>query len=292
MTHATIVLVVTLVAILVAAAMAGVLVARARRAAARRRAVAVGAPIPRHPIVLVHGIFGWDELRVAGVRAPYFRVVADHLRRRGAEVFVPRLPPLGSVPERAERLAEFLRGLPAPRVNVIAHSMGGLDARWAISKLGVGDRVASLVTIGTPHRGSPIADVAASSAPVSLLRSAAARVGVDSAAVDWLTTAAVTRLSAECLDDPRVVYLSVVAAARPGLSSALRNPLLHAMGAFVRARAGTNDGLVPVSSQAHGEVVFEATLDHWMQIGWSAGADEEACRVYDDILRQLAERGL
>src|SRR5207249_8887306 len=43
-------------------------------------------------------------------------------------------------------------------VNIVAHSMGGLDARYAISQLGLGGRVASLITIGTPHLGTPLAD--------------------------------------------------------------------------------------------------------------------------------------
>jgi triacylglycerol lipase len=44
-------------------------------------------------------------------------------------------------------------------VNLIAHSMGGLDSRFAITSLGYGDRVASLTTISTPHRGSRMADM-------------------------------------------------------------------------------------------------------------------------------------
>ena len=44
------------------------------------------------------------------------------------------------------------------RVVIIAHSMGGLDARYMISRLGMDDRVTALVTITTPHRGSPYAD--------------------------------------------------------------------------------------------------------------------------------------
>jgi triacylglycerol lipase len=44
------------------------------------------------------------------------------------------------------------------KVHIIAHSMGGLDARHLISRLGYSDRVASLSTISTPHHGTRIAD--------------------------------------------------------------------------------------------------------------------------------------
>src|SRR5205814_1408651 len=48
--------------------------------------------------------------------------------------------------------------LPAGPVHVIGHSMGGLDARFMVAKLGMETRVLSLTTVGTPHRGSPFAD--------------------------------------------------------------------------------------------------------------------------------------
>ena len=51
------------------------------------------------------------------------------------------------------RLREILRKTGAEKVNIIAHSKGGLDSRWAISKLGLAPHVASLTTINTPHRG-------------------------------------------------------------------------------------------------------------------------------------------
>ncbi len=80
----------------------------------------------------------------------------------GIEVHRPRVPAVGSVVVRAEKLAAAVRALPARKVNLIAHSMGGLDARYAICQLGLADRVASLTTIGTPHLGTPLADLGTS----------------------------------------------------------------------------------------------------------------------------------
>ena len=63
------------------------------------------------------------------------------------------------VAHRAAELKRFLRErFPNEKVHVIAHSMGGLDARYMISRLGMEDRVLSLTTVGTPHRGSKYAD--------------------------------------------------------------------------------------------------------------------------------------
>ena len=55
--------------------------------------------------------------------------------------------------ELARRLRDVLRETGAEKVNIIAHSKGGLDSRWAITKLGLAPQVASLTTINTPHRG-------------------------------------------------------------------------------------------------------------------------------------------
>ena len=61
----------------------------------------------------------------------------------------------GDLDENARRLRVFVAGISRP---VIAgHSMGGLIARIAVSRYHVAAR--ALVTIGTPHDGSPLADL-------------------------------------------------------------------------------------------------------------------------------------
>ena len=58
-----------------------------------------------------------------------------------------------------KRIEEILEETGADKVNVIAHSKGGLDVRYAISSLGVGDKVASMTTVSTPHNGSKSVDL-------------------------------------------------------------------------------------------------------------------------------------
>src|SRR5262245_29941428 len=123
-------------------------------------APAMTVPLLRDPIVLVHGLLGYDEIRFAGLTFfEYFTGITSHLRSSGNRVLVPRMSPTRGVAERAEQLKQFLdRELPAKPVHLIAHSMGGLDSRYLITHLGMAERVRSLTTIGTPHRGSPFAD--------------------------------------------------------------------------------------------------------------------------------------
>ena len=241
------------------------------------------APRLRHPVVLAHGMLGFDEIAVAGRKHRYFRKITDGLRTLGTQFHTPRVPATAPVSVRAEQLRALVDQLPGERVNVIAHSMGGLDARYAISKLGLADRVASLVTIGTPHFGTPLADVGAGFVPGTVSR-ALSRV-FDVRALHDLTTEALDRFNRDVPDAPGVVYCSVV-----GRSTFTKtNPLLWPSHAFLTARAGANDGMVPAGSQGWGKVIREIDADHWAQIGWSLSFD--AVALYEDILRELAALG-
>jgi triacylglycerol lipase len=234
-----------------------------------------------HPIVLAHGL-GFDTITFGKLRHEYFRGVPQRLRALGVDVYVLRVPPFAGIRKRAEHLARQIVSLPVERVNIIAHSMGGLDARYAISHLGIAPRVASLTTIGTPHHGAPLATVTA-----VLLRAAIRRVlaTADLDGVYDLTPESMARFNREVPDAPGVEYTCCIGSIRPpslrGLTSL---PLLPAAGAM------GSDGLVPCNSQRWGAVLCEIDADHWAQIGWSARFD--AASFYADIVRRLGERGL
>jgi triacylglycerol lipase len=214
---------------------------------------------PPLPVVLVHGLFGFDKI----ARFHYFRGIARHLESLGCTAVAVRLPAARSVPDRARVLTDAIAALPYPRVDLIAHSLGGLDARYALAKLGLDARVRSLVTIGTPHHGTPLADLAAGNGPLALARKAIRALGVPLAAVDWLSPAALERFNAEIVDVPGVRYACVVGGI--GKSAALPLSAAHA---YLKSIAGPNDGLVPVSSQFWGETLAEIEADHFQQIGW------------------------
>jgi triacylglycerol lipase len=253
------------------------------RASLGARVPARRAPRLRHAVVLAHGMLGFDEIAVAGRRHRYFRKIADGLRGLDAKFHTPRVPAAAPIAVRAEQLRSLVEELPGDRVNVIAHSMGGLDARYAISQLGLSDRVASLVTIGTPHQGTPIANLGAGLVPAGVSR-ALARV-LDVRALHDLTTDGLQRFNQDVRDAPGVAYCSVV-----GRSVLARtNPLLWPSHAYLSARAGANDGLVPADSQRWGSVLREIEADHWAQVGWSLSFD--AVGLYEDILRELVGLG-
>jgi triacylglycerol lipase len=244
---------------------------------------------PPLPVILVHGLFGFDRMGIPGARLDYFRGIAKHLDTLGCHAHAVKLPRAASVPERARELANAIIALGHPRVDLIAHSMGGLDARYALAHLGLASRVRSLVTVGTPHRGTPIADLATEGA-LGLARRAIAALGVSMTAVDWLTTAALERFNHDVPDAPGVRYACVVGGIRDAATSI---PLaIQPVHAYLRKIAGANDGLVPMASQYWGETLAEIEADHFAQIGWRRGARNtvDALGLYAFIVARLGDR--
>ena len=242
----------------------------------------------RHPIVLVHGYFGFEALGVSRMKREYFRGVRAALEALGYEVHVARVAPAAAVALRAAQLARQIQSIAAVRVNVIAHSMGGLDARYAIARLGLADRVASLITVGTPHHGTPVADRSARFfGEWRRLRRALHALGANVDGLYDLTTARMEAFNHDVPDVPGVTYASVVG------SVAAHRTDVHAFlapgHAYLARLSGPNDGLVPAASQRWGRVLGVVDADHWAQIGWSQGFD--AGKFYAAIAAHLVELG-
>ncbi|KAF9265230.1 alpha/beta-hydrolase [Marasmius fiardii PR-910] len=119
---------------------------------------------PRHPIVLCHGLYGFDTRGPSSfpsMRMHYWSNVLSILRGKlGADVIITSVPGTGSISSRAEHLDRQLKEKARGRgVNFMAHSMGGLDCRHLITHCKPEEYMPlSLTTISTPHRGSPFMD--------------------------------------------------------------------------------------------------------------------------------------
>lgn len=228
---------------------------------------------------------GFERVALGPLRGEYFRGVRVELLARGFDVHVVRVDPFAPIRVRAAQLARQLRELRAPRVNLVAHSMGGLDARFAIAHLGLASKVASLTTIGTPHHGTPVADQGTRWLGEGLgLRRLASAIGAETGAFWDLTTGHMQRFNAEVPDAKEVFYASV-------LSSGGRvHPLLRATHRWLSRKYGPSDGLVPLDSQRWGTVISEVEADHWAQVGWGGGFDAPA--FYAHIGDALGQRDL
>ena len=118
----------------------------------------------RHPIVLVHGLFGFDS--ALGVY-DYWYGIGDELKAGGARVFTASVSAANGTELRGEQLVRDLENLRAltgqQKFNLIGHSHGGPTVRYAASVRP--DLVASVTVIGSPNTGAPMADAVSTTLP-------------------------------------------------------------------------------------------------------------------------------
>jgi triacylglycerol lipase len=232
---------------------------------------------PKNPIVLAHGLLGFSELRLAGRLLPpihYWHGIKEALEAQGAQVYATAVPPSDTIAHRAEHLGQSIVKVAQGRpVNVIAHSMGGLDARQLISDATrpgseLGLKIASLVTIATPHRGSSYADHVLGLLGDNLLPAVQKTTGLGTGAFEQLTTKYMAETFNPATPDSKGVrYFSYGAMfeGRPGLFSPFRTSWKVLMD-----KEGPNDGLVSVQSSRWGD--YKGTIlaaSHLDLINWS-----------------------
>lgn len=181
---------------------------------------------PPYPIVLSHGFFGFEDFAGAGFISYYYGV-RDHLAENGETlVFTPAVDPFNDSTTRGAQLAAKIEAILAEtgheKVNIIGHSQGGLDARVVAHDYP--DMVASVVTLQTPHGGSPVADIALEIVSDPLLRDLLDllvqivgqplydEVGAETSLADALrefSKDGVAALNAKYTDQPGIYYASV-----------------------------------------------------------------------------------
>lgn len=112
----------------------------------------------KYPIVLVHGLALRDFQYLN-----YWGRIPKVLKSEGAQVYYGHQAAVGNMEQNAEQvkkiILDIIENTGAEKVNILAHSKGGLESRYMISALDMEDRVASLTTICTPHRGSGLAEI-------------------------------------------------------------------------------------------------------------------------------------
>jgi triacylglycerol lipase len=122
----------------------------------------------KYPIVLVHGLFGFDAVGPLD----YWHRIPSELRKDGAEVYVAQVAAGNSTEVRGEQLLQQVENIVAitgqRKVHLIGHSHGGPTVRYVASVRP--DLVASATSVAGPHKGSPVADLINDTAPEGSLR--------------------------------------------------------------------------------------------------------------------------
>jgi triacylglycerol lipase len=250
-------------------------------------------PRLRAPIVLVHGLMGFDALRLGPLLlAEYFRGIPQAFRAAGNRVLVASLSPTRGVADRARQLKEFLdRESPHEPVHLLAHSMGGLDSRYLISHLDMAHRVLSLTTLGTPHRGTAFADWGIRRLQ-RMLRPLFEFTNFPFQAFFDLTVAHCAEFNRLTPNAPGVRYFSVAG----DFQLHWLMPEWQIPARILTRTEGPNDGLVSLASATWGEGCTVWDGDHLNLINrrhaWTpARRQKERIEHYAALIRRLADEG-
>jgi triacylglycerol lipase len=263
-----------------------------------------------YPIVLAHGVCRFDAVWSEALGLDnrddadtdllhYFKGIRTMLIKKGYPVFHSKVPWGARVDVRAEALRsniqQVLGDTGAAKVNIIAHSMGGLDTRHMMfndrNQGKIHENIASLTTLSTPHWGSPFADWGIGH--FNYLISVAKQIGLDLEALKDLTVAACTEYNetAEVAAFEQTCAQQIrfqTYAGRQkfwGVFDALKLPFY-----IIEQIEGPNDGLVSVQSAKWQERFFKGIIedaDHINELGWWDTAQIWAKESEADLLRRI-----
>jgi triacylglycerol lipase len=249
--------------------------------------------VTRYPLVFCHGMLAFSTLRM---QLPQdrncFSVLREFLVQRGFRPLFPQVAPTAGVVSRAGQLREQILRWTEEPVNIIAHSMGGLDARYLITHLGMADRVRSLTTVSTPHRGTFLADwfTANFRTRIPLLLALEA-LGINVDGFRDCRLAACQAFNETTPDMAGVAYFSYSGETTPARLS----PVLRRAWNILTPVEGPNDGMVSVASARWGEHLGTIHADHFAQtpdaVMLRPGEDFDSLGFFTRLVEDLARRG-
>jgi triacylglycerol lipase len=241
-----------------------------------------------YPIILAHGACRFDAHLNTAFHLDnsetdalhYFKRIRSTLRDAGHVVYHGHTEWIASTSVRARSLRQTVREVldrsGSERVNIIAHSMGGLDARQMLldnREEGLHERVACLVTIGTPHHGSSVADLAVERAGMAL--GLLLRLGLDVGGVRDLTRARCRAFNEQAASFEERCGVSFRSYAGSQPLQRIFLPL-KLSSLYLHGEEGENDGLVAVDSARWSDAYYQGVVDadHLNEVGWGDPDDD------------------
>lgn len=208
----------------------------------------------KYPVILVSGLGFHDQNRLLS----YWGPIPDYLKLHGCDVYTAYQDAFISIPDNAIklkfRILDILEKTKKDKINIIGHSKGGLEGRYLISRLGMAEQVSSLTTLGSPHRGTHLADIILGRLPLPKFATArlvnlyATLMGdkrPDSLrAVVQVTTESMKQFNDEVPDHSAVHYQSFAS----HVNKEYPNILWKTLAYIIREYEGKNDGMVGIES--------------------------------------------
>lgn len=211
----------------------------------------------KYPFIMLHGV-GFRDLKYVN----YWGRIPGELIKNGAKIYYGHQEGWGTIESNAEeikaKIYEVIEKENTDKVNIIAHSKGGLDARYLVSQLDMGDYVASLTMISSPHHGSEVLEFV-EKLPKKLVNFIGNRINKSfsmmgdktpdfhEASKQFLVENSKV-FNKKVIDHPSVYYQSYGTIMKTPLS----DPLLFLPYCIVRIMGGKNDGLVTGDSAKWG----------------------------------------
>jgi triacylglycerol lipase len=258
--------------------------------------------IPAFPVVLCHGLFGTQRYGVGPLAAgDYFRGIRQHLTQLGVQVITPRVHPTAGVHRRVWMLAQRIRATCGTTpFHIIGHSMGGLDMRLLATDPAWAGQIISMTSIGTPHLGTSLADLADRHLRLLFRGMEAAGWSIDG--FRQVSSHCMPALTSHWQDPPFATCRSIAGNPDPHPGFIALRPLHR----LIHEIEGPNDGMVPMESAlGWGEPLPPWPFDHLAQINWMTSRRtsqlvidhyvnlvEELTAVEDQIVPQLMARDL
>lgn len=259
----------------------------------------------KYPIFLCHGFGALGSLMKPSPLHDPCMLMREH----GVIAFAPNVVPYASIETRAKNWVRLIKKVCSDhgyeKVNVIAHSMGGLDMRFALTHLGIDKYVASLTTLATPHHGTFLADL--------ILKTPEIITEKLSDVVDWFGNNVYPNEKSEALSSVEQLcrsyvqeqfnpntpnlegfpYFSYSAAVGKGTDFSI-NPVFMFQNTQIFAKENINDSFVSVESAKWGEHLGTVPLSHMHQI--NVQVSKEFKPIYKnfwvEVMKMLKEKGL
>ncbi|WP_010250029.1 esterase/lipase family protein [Acetivibrio cellulolyticus] len=228
----------------------------------------------KYPLIMLHGI-GFKDFKYFN----YWGRIPGELKRHGATIYYGNHEAWATIEDNGEflkqRILEIIKTEGCEKVNIIAHSRGGLDARYMISMLGMSDHVASLTTISTPHHGAKIIDIIYK-LPEPLINLIGNRFNKNARLMGdkkpdifvssrQLTISYCEEFNKSVRDSEKVYYQSFAAV----MNNIFSDYILTIPNLILRLVEGENDGFVSIESSKWGE--FKGVLSTKHNRGISHG---------------------
>ena len=255
----------------------------------------------KYPVVLVHGIFAHDRESLI----TFWGRIPETLTKMGVRVFLGNTDAWGDYISNSFILKETIESLlyetKKEKVNIIAHSKGGIDSRYLIWKYGFGDKIASLTTINTPHHGAELADLIYNKKIMhsKLIKKALNIFGElygdtnpNMYNVNYhLTTVKMKEFNEKITTDSRVYYQSLYST----MDNAFDDVMFFYTHNYIKKISGENDGVVSGNSARWGNniIKIDGSISHAEIVDYKKKevSGINIPDIYTNIINELSEKG-